>query len=302
MEIVVPRDVIAHVKKHFANCNKLVASELSAFPAIHEESLDMNFISYFSRHQAPFRLPSDWIVSIEVHFMGGGRHYGTWEVADIGVVMVFRRRGKVIRSKLSFLQSKKLYASNVKLVEDFDVGRGMGLGRVFVPDREYEDSIEPRVLAFKDSSRYLAYKKGSEQQNTMRHFEGRWDTEMYYQFYNPLRIPHQVRVPLEERPATTGVNRVGCRVVRKSELDAALKRFEKGYSPSYQDLLQALASDDLGAASAGGWRLEDFAELMLICKAGLTDDSPNYESLDILMRQKSMPMGAAVSFTFDDVR
>ena len=128
MDFEVPADVIKHVKRHFANCNKLVSSDLSTFPGLHEECLDMNFISYFSRHQAPTRLRSDWIVRIDVHFMGGGRHYRRWEVADIGLMMVFRRRGTVVKSKLSFLQSKKLYARNVEFVEDPDAGRGMGLG------------------------------------------------------------------------------------------------------------------------------------------------------------------------------
>jgi hypothetical protein len=73
----------------------------------------MNPISSFVRSQGPVRLASNWIVRIDAHIIGGGRHFGTWEVADIGLMMVFRHKGKVIKSKLVLLQSKKLYASSL---------------------------------------------------------------------------------------------------------------------------------------------------------------------------------------------
>jgi hypothetical protein len=118
------------------------------FPAIHEESLDMNLISSFARRQAPVRLASDWIVRIDAHFIGGGRHFGTWEVAEIGLMMVFRHKGKVIKSKLMLLQSKKLYASSLKYTEDSQYVRRFGLGRLIVTEEEHAEHIEPRVLAF----------------------------------------------------------------------------------------------------------------------------------------------------------
>ncbi len=46
MNLNIPDDVTRYVRKHFAKCNKSVASDLSLFPAIHEESLDMNLIGY----------------------------------------------------------------------------------------------------------------------------------------------------------------------------------------------------------------------------------------------------------------
>jgi hypothetical protein len=57
------------------------------------------------------RFGSHWTVRIDAHYIGGGRHYRTWEVADIGLMAIFRQGGKIQRSKLTFLQSKKLYAS-----------------------------------------------------------------------------------------------------------------------------------------------------------------------------------------------
>ena len=58
MKIDVPNDVVDYVKNVFGSCNHHLAADLSTFPAIHEESLDMNLISHFARHQAPVKLPS----------------------------------------------------------------------------------------------------------------------------------------------------------------------------------------------------------------------------------------------------
>jgi hypothetical protein len=49
-----------------------------------------------------------------------------------------------------------------------------------------------------------------------------------------------------------------------------------------------------------GWRLEYFINDLLIgCKEGLIDDSPNFETMVNLLRQKSSPISSALSLTFD---
>ena len=299
MDIKIPDDVTAHVRKHFANCNEQVSEDLSRFPSIHEESLDFNFISYFSRNQLPVKLASDWIVRIDAHFIGGGRHFGTWEVADIGLMMVFRRKGQVVRSKLALLQSKKLYANTLQYREESPHLRPFGLGRLLVPDEEHSELVEDKLLVFKENSRYLAYRKDSEQQKTMGHFERRWDMELHHLFYNPVTIPHAAKMPVES-VQEVGENQVGCRIVSKSRLDSALQDRNEGYSPTYSDLMGGLPDSLSGVKCKGGWRLEDFvAHLMLQCRAGLLDESPNYESMTALMTQKSRPMSAALSITFD---
>lgn len=299
MNIEIPADVIQLVRSLFASCNKTVTEDISTFPAIHEESLDMNLISHFARHQGPVRLPSDWIIRIDAHFIGGGRHFETWEVADIGLMMVFRKKGRVIRSKLALLQSKKLYANSLSHVEESRHVRRFGLGRLLLTEQEHSDLVQDRVLAFDGSSRYRAFRKGSEQQGAMSHFERRWGLQMHYLFYNPFVIPHAVKMPLQGS-VELGENLVGCRVVQKNHLDQVLSEMDDGYSPAYDDLRVKLPQQSLGVPSEAGWRLEGFAaDLMLRCKAGLIDDSPNFESLVILMNQKQMPMSSALSITFD---
>src|SRR5688572_2764419 len=98
MGIPFPSDVRQYVRRIFRRCNNSVSKLFSKFPAYREESLDLHFIAQLSAHQKPVRLKSEWTVRIEVHFMGGGRHFRNFEAADIGIMMVFRRRGQVFRS------------------------------------------------------------------------------------------------------------------------------------------------------------------------------------------------------------
>jgi len=55
---------------------------------------------------------------MDIHYLGGMRHWGAWEIADIGVIVMLRRRGKVQRSKLGLLQSKRLYPAEQDYEED----------------------------------------------------------------------------------------------------------------------------------------------------------------------------------------
>ena len=84
--IDIPKDVKQFVRNHFKKSNRIVSSDLTLFPAIHEESLDMNLIGYCSRNQAPVKLKSNWTARVDAHFIAGGRHFGTLDVADLAIM------------------------------------------------------------------------------------------------------------------------------------------------------------------------------------------------------------------------
>lgn len=300
MLINIPDDVRSYILGIFSGCNDKISGQLSTFPAIHEGNLDMNFISYFAERQYPIKLASNWIVRIDVHFIGGGRHFANWEVADIAIMMIFRRSRRVLRSKIVLIQSKKLYADPLHYKEEEDPRiRQFGLGRLLVSDEEHQEIIAKRQLSFDDKSIYGAFKKDSRQQNAMQHFQQRFSTPMFYMFYNPWNIPHTVTMPLEEQLEFTN-NKIGMRIVPKDYLDSALSEYKKGYSPSFKDLRDRLLGEFTREEFSGGWRLEYFvSNLMIDCKQGLIDDSPNFDHLVDLMQQKRRPMSAAISITFD---
>src|SRR5262249_17459328 len=124
-----PPKVTEFLMDLLSECNRRISFQLATFPNAHEEALDLMFISHFASMQGAIRFGSHWTVRIDAHYIGGGMHYRTWEVADIGLMTIFRRDGKIQRSKLTFLQSKKLYASPLKL-QEFDPYHRIGMGRL----------------------------------------------------------------------------------------------------------------------------------------------------------------------------
>jgi len=294
----IPKEIFAFVNTHFSDCNNEIAHTLSTFPGIREEALDSNFIAYFQKRPGPFKITSSWNIRYEAHFIGGGNHFDTWEVADIGLMVIFRRKGKIVRSKMAFLQSKKLYPANIRLVQRDPLNR-MGMGRLLETDEEHAELITRKNVSFNELSKYKAFKKDSQQQIAMSAFQNRFQINMYYLFYNPLCIPHSIVSSLEVEIDMTD-NIVGCRVLTKNHLDEALSIHPSSYRPSYGDIKYMLPKPFMDDKHIGGWRLEYFvADLILGCKEGLIDDSPNFETLLALLRQKSSPIAGAISITID---
>jgi len=263
-----------------------------------EETFDNNFISYFSRNQGPYKFDPNWTVRIDAHFMGGGQHYERWEAADIGLMVIFRKNGKILRSKMAFLQSKKLYGDNVQLPKPDPYDRN-GMGKLLVTNSEHINLTRTKTIRFEESSQYQALKKDNEQQQVMHSFQKKFAINMYYLFYNPMVIPHSI-----ESPLTTEIllpnNEVGCRVVKKDLLDDALKSYPKNHAPSYGELKYLLEKEHIEEVHTAGWRLEYFVvDLFMACKEGLKDDSPNFATLYELLSYKSRPISAALSITVD---
>jgi hypothetical protein len=136
----VPQEITDYIRNLFSTCNDNLSSDLSTFPGMREETFDNNFISYFSRNQGPYKFDPNWTVRIDTHFMGGGRHYENGEAADIGLMVIFRKQGKILRSKLAFLQSKKLYGDNIS-VSETDKYHRMGMGKLLVTTSESYQKI-----------------------------------------------------------------------------------------------------------------------------------------------------------------
>lgn len=295
---ILSQAVLDYVKDHFASCNNQLSRSLSLFPGIREESLDNSLIAYFSNIGGPVRVDPNWTIRFEAHFIGGGRHIYTWEVADIGLMIIFRQKGKIIRSKMAFLQSKKLYADNSILPLQDPYGR-MGMGKLLDTEEEHQELVRIKKLTYKESSKYKAFKKDNNQQKAMSSFQGRFGINLYYLFYNPMTIPHSIISPLEEIPQLDE-NKVGCRVTSKDFLDEALEIHPRNYIPSYGDIKYMLKGQFLSDEHMAGWRFEYFiVDLLMSCKEGLIDDSPNFKTLQELLYQKSNPISAALSITVD---
>ncbi len=296
--IGLPEDVRLTLKNIFTDCNRAVSRQISIFPNTHEETLDQLLITHLAQMQGPIKFESGWIMRFDAHFIGGGRHFRTWEVADIGLMVVFRRHGKIVRSKLVFLQSKRLYASTQKF-KSTDPYYRMGMGRLLVTDEEHQELIEKKTISFSESSRFKAIKREDNQHNAMEGFSKAHDVELFYLFYNPVELPWSVNSPVEGIPEIKH-NQVGCRVVPKDILNIGLEAKPKNYSPTYADVESTTTGQLEGSDTVAGWRLEYFVnDLFIACKKGKIDDSPNFEVLLSLMSQKSSPISSAISISFD---
>lgn len=293
-----PNDVKLFMDSLFTSCNLEVSKQLSIFPNTHEETLDLFLISHLAKMRGPIKLNPNWILRLDAHFIGRGRHYRSWEVADIGLMVVFRKRGKIVRSKLVFLQSKKLYANNQKPIIDDRYDR-QGMGRVLVTDDEHEEINRTTTIKFSESCRYKALKFGGEQHNAMEEFANLYNAPLFYLFYNPVQFPWRIDSPVEQSPLIEH-NKVGCRILPTSLLNSNNKKVPSTNSPSYSFVKNisknALEGDDITA----GWRIEYFVnELFVACKEGVADNTANFEILNSLLRQKSSPISSAISIAFD---
>jgi len=294
----IPGDVTVFLMERFSECNKRIAYQLSTFPNAHEESLDLLFISYFAVMQGAIKFSSDWTLRFDAHFIGGGRHFRTWEVADIGLMVIFRRNGKIIRSKLTFLQSKKLFASSLQL-RSYDPYHRHGMGRLLVTEEEHLELVKPRLLKYSEASKYKAFKIGGDQEEAMREFSTRHNVPLHYLLYNPCLIPWQIQTPVENLPDIND-NKVGCRVIPKTAVDENLGSGVKNSSPSYRDMKTAFKKAFPESQSEAGWRMEHFiCDLFMGGSEGVVDDSPNFQLMINILSRKSSPISSALSITFD---
>src|SRR5687768_15019105 len=126
--IPLPADVVDYIRGIFCVADECLAGRLERQPNVHEELLDMTFVDSVAMNSGPHRTQSDTVVDIDIHFVGGGWHYERWEVADIGLIVRFRRLGELLRTKIVLLQSKRLYPRESEFVEAHGLARPGGFG------------------------------------------------------------------------------------------------------------------------------------------------------------------------------
>jgi len=297
----IPSDVQDLVRQIFLNCNQRVSSKLSRIPNIHETSLDHSFIEHFTHHCRPVETPSQWTVRLDCHFIGGGRHWDRWEVADFGILVVFRHKGKVLRTKAVLLQSKRLFPREAPDIETNPLDVDLGFNFLFVRDERWADLVAPRDFTFDNASLYRSLQVGDEQYEAIKKHERRFKIPIHYLLYNPLTIPSTTSFPII-MPETHGIINceIGCRVVPAPILREMVEKRSVERPPSYSEVATQLQSPFAAGNTAGGWCLESYiVDWLMACKDGMIDETPQYQHLSHIFSQKSAPIHAAVLITFD---
>jgi hypothetical protein len=249
---------------------------------------------------APFRFASNWVVNLDTHFLGGGRYWDPWEIADIGLLIVFRRSGRVVGTKLALLQSKRLYPEEVDVEQDIHrIDYMVGFGRLLESDSEYCSVVKSRTFHFTELSKYQALEYGGKQYKAVLGYTAKHGIPVHYQLYNPLTVPSAAHLPAAADDAPLPELRVGCRVMNAAILDARLQRagLLSGRRPSFSQI--AGSSDRL---DQDFWTLHNFvADLVLGCKEGyLAGTSPmDDEALFTVFNRRTGPISAAISISID---
>jgi hypothetical protein len=299
-------DVASWVKLVFAGCNDHVTAKLSNMPHTYETALDMALIEHLSSVPAPVTTSSGWTVNIATHFLGGGRHFAEqpgqrrWEIADIGVLILFRRGGTLLRSKVALLQSKRLYAAEIDWDEDNPLDYIIGFRRLLEDDTDWGVIANPRRFTFTDESRYKALRKDDHQYQAIAGYQPSTGVPVYYLLYNPAQLPSTRELPTQPGNIAATPNDVGCRVIPATELQNALVALDNLVTPQFRDLPPASALPLLPGDDLPGWRLEEFiADLIIQCKAGYVAASRHDAGLDYVFNRRGAPIAAAFQITID---
>lgn len=297
----VPSDVRLYIDSVFRRVNRRVSTALTNTPNIHEEALDFMVISALAEFSAPHRLPSNYLVDMDVHFLGGGRHFDAkWEIADIGVIVIYRRGENVVRTKIALLQSKRLYPREVDFVEAEPIAKPGGYGWLSLPTAF--PAQHERTFTFDASCRYSALQVGDGQWQRIAEYEKRHNIPVHYLLYHPLQIPFNQIVPLtaDRRHDDQIDPDVGARVVRAEMLRECTSQLPRNYAPSLDEIRNCTANvaqfvDELG------WSLNHFmSEEVVDCREGyIADDAEADAGLFAVFNQRGAPISAAFRVTVE---
>jgi hypothetical protein len=291
----IPDDAIEFTRNAFAQANAKVSMLLLRQPSIHEESLDFHLIASLDEIGPHLMPDSQAAVEIQTHWLGGRRHFGNWEIADIALVVIVRTAGVLVARKVALLQSKRLYSREIPVStldrSDYEIG----IGRLI-------DRIEPlvplstrRAFSFSDACVYGAMTAGSDQVRRIEQYQDERKIPVYYTLYNPPRMPFEGFIPrLVDEPEDRRID-LGCRVITATDAHAILSALPVGKPPSFAELVASSRSIDSKVHEPRGWRLEGFvADDVLRCRQGRVFDDAQDEDLATLLYRRSAPITAAV--------
>ncbi|HWZ37078.1 MAG TPA: hypothetical protein VNY08_02100 [Bradyrhizobium sp.] len=150
--MAIPKEIVDWFRSVFADANRRLAEKMLNAPATPEPTFDLTFIEHLTNYAAPRKFKSDWAIRIDTHYLGGLRHFRSWEVADIGVFVFFTRGGRMIRRKVALLQSKRLFPTtgDVDHLEEYDYR--VGMARIAARDTDLASMMSQRKFSFTKAS------------------------------------------------------------------------------------------------------------------------------------------------------
>jgi hypothetical protein len=297
----IPNDVIDYVRETFAAANREATMTLARQPAAHEEQLDFQVFAALDRI-GPRHFPgSGTAINIETHWLGGRRHFERrWEIADIGIVIVFRKNGKLLWRKVALLQSKRLYSREIPVTEMERLDYTIGIGRLVDRIENTQPLTHSRAFHFTPECVYGAMRTKDEQVEVIDRYMRDRRMPVYYSFYNPPSIPYHGTVPRAAvMPLETDDIKLGCRVMTAGDVHTALNKLPTGTTPQFKHMTLAKPAMS-GSFGKHGWRLENFvADEVLRCRQGRRFEEAQDADLHALLYMREYPISSLIQITID---
>jgi hypothetical protein len=280
----IPPDARKYLKRLFAEANRKVAERILNVPNIRETSLDDGFVEALIPYSAPRKLRSGTVVKMEIHNIGGLRRQSRWETADIAVIVLVYRGSQLIARKVGLLQSKRLYPFNQDIDEDDDIDHAYGMNRFLLAEAQSAFAKTQGKYRFTGSCEYKALKAADQQVAVIDNLNARLTDAVYYLMYNPPKVPTTISYPARSFRVVKQIP-LACRVFAVPDIHAVLAKLKDGKSPSLRALKNAKSN----------WRLEDWVDLLLLCKVGHVFDRPEEGSIRDLLVRRTGPISAALA-------
>lgn len=294
-----PAEVHRYVAKVFGDANRRLAEKIARVPNCPEPSLDLSLIEQLSQYAGGQVVAPGWAVRIDIHYLGGLRHFYRWEIADIGVLLFAKKGSSVLSKKVALLQSKRLYPEQHGVVEETEADYHIGFGRLLPGASSLPSIARAHTFDFTAQSAYQALRVGDEQFKAIQAYESQQKLPVYYLLYNPWAVPTSYRLPITERPKLGARGNGGTRVLPASGIRAAVAGKTNGYAPTFNNVAVAISSK---ASDAHGWRLEHFmSNLLLKCKEGALFEGLEEDNIDSLFNRRSGPIAAAIAITIEQI-
>lgn len=292
-----PPEVYRYVADVFQKANRRTGEKIARVPNCSEPSIDLTLLESISQYAAPHVVAPGWAVRLDVHYLGGLRHFYRWEIADVGVLVFAKRFGSVAGKKVALLQSKRLYPATGNIVEESEEDYRIGFGNL-LPAAPVTPSIAlSHTFQFNAQCKYKALLVRDHQYKAIESYESSRKLPVHYLFYNPWRVPVSYSFPISGGVALGRQTNGSCRVIPSSFVRAAFAGHPDNYQPSFDDLAGLVLG---GKAHRHGWRLEHFmANLVMKCQAGAAFESLDDENIFSLFNRRSGPIAAALAITVE---
>ena len=284
----IPNDVIDYVRMIIRCASDETTERLSNQPNIRETSLDDAFVTSIAKFSAPKHLPSETIVTVQVHNIGGLRQWGRWEIADIAFLVHVNSGGKPTVQKIGLLQSKRLYPENHIVDADNPISFAYGLNKLLFPPEISVPEFRSTTYTFTEQSIYGEITHNDKQLKRICEFHDHFEESVFYLLYHPANLPFQCTIPAVEFHSIS-FPPLGPRVVRTNAVESVLIDGSRSRSsPNFKEVKIA-SGDDY-------WNLETWAaELLLRCHVGRQYSIEDEELLiNRMITRRSGPIGAAI--------